>query len=159
MQHRLLFGTNNVVNIDDIVDFEEKTITLSIAHTKKNPTPKPTKGFLAKLMYSDTITYHENESYFCLILKVKRGTQMIGNVDSSGNLSARSNQLYGFFTIYNDEKFLMRLKGNNSNERQIEIGNFYHYPGVLHYPDYLNTNMMLDQDIKSKDDFVNKYIL
>ena len=44
------------------------------------------------------------------------------------------------------------------SEKIREIGNFFAYPGVLHYSDYLNTNMLLDEDISSRQDFIDKYL-
>ena len=157
----LLFGESNIVNISDIVEIEKKTVSFSIRKTKKNPDPKPTKGFLAKLAYSDTITYYENESYTCLILKVKGETQMRGKVDGDGNVSMRSNQLYDFYTIYNDNGLVDAVKKdieNGKNEKIREIGNFFAYPGILYYSDYLNTNMLFDKDVSSKKDFIEKYL-
>ena len=110
MARELLFGDCNVVDIRDIVEIEEKTLSFSIEKQKKNPEPKPVKGFLAKLLYSETITYYEEEHYNCLILKVKGGMQMRGKVDGDGNVSMRSNQLYDFFTIYNDETLVKRVQ-------------------------------------------------
>ena len=157
----LLFGDCNIVNICDIVDIEEKTVSFSIKKKKKNPEPKPTKGFFAKLAYSDTIIYYEEETYKCLIIKVKGGTQMRGNIDDNGNVSLHSNQLYDFYTIYNDENLVKRVQEDldaENSEKIREIGNFFAYPGILHYPDYLNTNMLLDKDISSKKDFIEKYL-
>ena len=157
----LLFGDSNVVTIRDIVEIEEKIVTFSIEKTKKNPNPKPTKGFFAKLAYSDTITYYENKNYTCLILKVKGGTQMRGSMDNNGNISMHSNQLYDFYTIYNDIGLIEDVKRDldaGSSEKIREIGNFFSYPGILHYSDYLNTNMLFDRDISSKKDFIEKYL-
>lgn len=157
----LLFGDCNVVDVRDIVEIEEKTISFSVEKKKKNPEPKPAKGFLAKLLYSEIITYYEEEHYSCLILKVKGGTQMRGKVDNDGNVSLRSNQLFDFFTIYNDENLVKRVQedlDSDKNEKIREIGNFFAYPGVLHYSDYLHTNMLLDKDISTKADFIEKYL-
>lgn len=157
----LLFGNTNVVSISDIVEIEEKNVSFSIRKTKKNPEPKPTKGFFAKLTYSDTITYYETKSYTCLILKVKGGTQMRGKVDDDGNVSMRSNQLYDFYTIYNDKGLIDGVKqdlDDGNSEKIREIGNFFAYPGILHYSDYLNTNILFDKDISSKKDFIEKYL-
>ena len=157
----LLFGGYNLVYTCDIVEIEEKTVTFSVRKTKKNPEPKPTKGFFAKLAYSDTITYYEHESYTCIILKVRGETQMKGKVDDDGTVSLRSNQLYDFYTVYNDKGLIDAVKKDiedGKSEKIREIGNFFAYPGVLHYSDYLNTNMLLDKDISSKKDFIEKYL-
>lgn len=157
----ILFGNCNVVDISNIVEVEEKTIVFSIEKQKKNPEPKPTKGFFAKLAYSEFITYYEKERYTCLILKVKGGTQTRGKMDNEGNISCHTNQLYDFYTIYNNEMLITRVKEDLSagnSEKIREIGNFFAYPGVLHYSDYLNTNMLLDKDISSRQDFIDKYL-
>ena len=157
----LLFGDCNIVNICDITEIEEKTVTFSVRKQKKNPEPKPTKGFFAKLAYSETITYYEKESYNCLILKVKGGTQLRGKMDDDGNVSMRSNQLYDFYTIFNNENLVKRVQEDidmGNKDKIIEIGNFFAYPGILHYSDYLNTNMLLDKNISSKKDFIEKYL-
>lgn len=39
-----------------------------------------------------------------------------------------------------------------------EIGNFYAYFGVLNYPNYVDTNVMVDESICSKKDFLEKYM-
>ena len=158
----LLFGDTNVVSTSDIVEIEEKIVSFSVQKTKKNPEPKPTKGFFAKLMYSDTITYYERKSYTCLVLKVRGGTQMRGKVDDDGNVSLRSNQLYDFYTVYNDKGLVDAVKKDiedGKNEKIREIGNFFAYPGVLYYSDYLNTNMLFDKDVSSKKDFIEKYLI
>ena len=156
----LLFGNTNLINPSDIVEIEEKNISFSIKKTKKNPKPKP-KNFFAKLTYSRTITYYEEEKYTCLILKVKGGTQLRGKVNDSGDVTMHSNQLYDFYTIYNNKGLLNAVKQDldaGSSEKICEIGNFFAYPGVLHYSDYLNTNMLFDKDILSKKDFIDKYL-
>lgn len=147
----ILFGGSTIVNISDIAEIEEKQITFSIKKEKPNPEPKPS-GFFAKLAYSSTITYYEEETYTCIILKVKGGTQMRGKVDDNGNVSCYSNQLYDFYTIYNDEKFATRIKEDiqsGSSVKVREAGNYYVYPGVLCYSDYVNTNMRFDKTISS----------
>lgn len=151
----ILFGGTNIVDTADIVEIEEKSIVFKITKSKKNPEPKPT-GFFAKLAYSETIYYDEAKKFSCVILKVKGGTQLRGKVDSNGNFSGYNNQLYDFFTIYNDEAIMEFLKADEKNT--LEIGNFYSYPGVLNYSDYTKTNMSFDSSIKTKEDFIKKYL-
>ena len=155
----LLFG-DSIVHTDDIVEISEKKISFNIKHSKKNPAPKPT-GFFARMAYSDEITYYKEESYFALVLKVKGRVQMRGQVDDCGNVSMKSNQLYDFYTIYNDEKLIQRVKqdiASGNTDKVCEMGNFFVYFGILCYPDYLSTNVMLDKSIKSKRDFLEKYM-
>lgn len=151
----ILFGGTNIVDTADIVEIEEKSITFKITKSKKNPKPKPT-GFLAKLAYSEMIYYDEEKSFSCVILKVKGGTQLRGKVDSDGNFSGYNNQLYDFFTIYNDEAIVEFLNADEKNT--LEIGNFYSYPGILNYSNYTKTNMRYDSSIKTKKDFIKKYL-
>lgn len=151
----LLFGNSNIVNISDIVEIEEKTVTFEIRKSKKNPKPKPS-GFFAKLAYSETIYYDEKETFSCVILKVKGGTQLRGKTDENGNFSGYNNQLYDFYTIYNDENIMKILE--EDEKKTLDVGNFYAYPGVLNYSDYTKTNMLFDGSIKTKKDFIEKYL-
>ncbi len=155
----LLFG-NTIVDTTDIVEIEEKEIVFSVEHTKKNPKPKPT-GFFAKLAYSDTITYHEEESFSCIILKVKGGVQMRGKVSESGNVSMQSNQLYDFYTICNSKRLIELLKqdiAEGKTDKICEFGNYFVYFGMLCYDNYLETNTLLDESIKTKQDFLSRYM-
>ena len=155
----LIFG-DTIVSASDIVEIEEKTITFSVKHTKKNPKPKPS-GFFASLGYSDTITTYKDESFMCLILKVKGGVQMRGKVSESGSVSMHSNQLYDFYTICNNKKVIKLLQEdiNEGNTDKIcEFGNYFVYFGMLCYDNYLKTNTLIDESIKSKKDFVDKYL-
>lgn len=156
----LLFG-DEIVETHDIVEIKEKYITFNVEHTKKNPEPQP-KGFFAKILYSDTITYYEQETYFCLELKVKGGVQMRGRADESGNVSIKSHQLYEFYTVCNDKKLIQRVREDiesGSTEKVCEIGNYFVSFGILCYPNYLYTNVMVDETIKSRSDFVRKYMV
>lgn len=155
----LLFGSG-IVSTDDIVEIKEKTIIFNIKHTKKNPQPKP-KGFFAKMAYSDTITYYKEEQYSFLELKVKGGVQMRGKVNESGSVSMTSNQLYDFYAVCNNKKLIQRVKEDiaaGSTNKVCELGNYFVYFGILCYPDYLNTNVLVDESIKSKKDFIEKYM-
>ena len=151
----MIFGGINIINKCDIVEIEEKIVTINVRKSKKNPAPKPT-GFFSKLTYSERIYYDEVKKFSCVILKVKGGTQIIGEVDERGNFSGYNNQLYDFYTIYNDEN-LIRAVGDNQ-DKLCEIGNFYAYPGILKYDDYIGTNMLFDSSIKTKEDFIKKYL-
>lgn len=156
----ILIIDDKIIDTRDIVEIEEKNITFSIRHEKPNPEPKP-KGFLAKLMYSDTIEYYEKETHFCLVLKVKGGVQMRGRVSEDGSVSTRSNQLYDFYTICNNSRLIELVKmdiRNGSKEKVLEIGNYLIYFDTLCYPDYIKTNTLVDKSIKSKRDFIDKYM-
>lgn len=156
----LLIFENTIINKSDIVEIEEKTITFSVKHTAKNPRPKPT-GFFASLGYSDTITTYKNESFMCLILKVKGGVQMRGNVNESGSVSMHSNQLYDFYTICNNQRVIELLQQDidaGNTDKICEFGNYFVYFGMLCYDNYLKTNTLIDETIQSKKDFINKYL-
>jgi len=158
---------NAVVNTSDIVNIEEKKVTFNITKTKPNPQPKPTKGFFKKLFYSDTIEYTVQETYTCLILKVKAGVQKVvhskpkddeTDIFINGSYSSSTtNQLYDFYTIYNDKNFYNRVVEHGNREILCEIGNYPTLNG-LYYPDYPNTNMTFDESIKTKEDFFNMYM-
>lgn len=155
----LLFG-DTIVHPEDIVEVSEQTISFNVKHTKKNPKPKP-KGFFAKMAYSDTVTYTEEETYFFLKLKVKGRVQMLGQVDDSGNVSMKSNQVYDFYTVCNNKKLIDRVRQDvvaDRTDKVCEIGNYFVYFGVLCYPNYVDTNVMVDETIKSKRDFIEKYL-
>ena len=155
----LLFG-DSIIDSEDIVEVSEKNITFNVKHTKKNPKPKP-KGFFAKMAYSDTVTYFEEESYFFLKLKVKSRVQMRGKVDDNGNVSMQSNQVYDFYTVCNDKKLIDRVRQDiaaGSTEKGCEIGNYFIYFGMLRFPNYVDTNVLVDETIKSKRDFIEKYL-
>lgn len=64
--------------------------------------------------------------------------------------------LFDFYTIYNDKKIVELLKKNR--KLTLDIGNFYCYPGVVQYPHYEETNMMYDASVKSRRDFMEKYM-
>lgn len=151
----ILFGVSNVIDTSDIVEIEQKNLTFKIEKSKKNPEPKP-DGFWARMSYSETIYYEEIKNFSCIILKVKGGTQLRGKVDEYGNFSGYNNQLYDFYTIYNDKELVDVVKNNKA--RLCEIGNFYAYPGILNYSDYTETNMLFDSSIKTKEDFIKNYL-
>lgn len=165
MKKEIILIGDNIVNTEDIVSIEEKSMSFSIAHEKPNPEPKPSKGFFKKLAYSDTITEYTYEKYSYLVLKVKAGTQTVlpenksSNDDtiSIGRASYGTHQLYTFYMVYNDENFMNRLKNNQTEDRLIAVGN-YRTLGGLKFPNYLKTNTMYDSEIASKSDFVNKYM-
>ena len=151
---------SKIIDIRDIVEIEEKQITFSIRHEKPNPKPKP-KGFFAKMMYSDTVEYFEEETHFCLVLKVKGGVQTRGRVDEYGNVSTRTNQLYDFYTICNTHRLIELVQNDErkgSKEKVLELGNYLIYFDTLRYPNYTSTNTLVDETIKSKADFVEKYM-
>ena len=151
----IVFGDGNIINTTDIVEIEEKNVTFTIQKSKKNPKPKP-NGFFAKLAYSETIYYDETKTFSCVILKVKGGTQIRGKVDGDGNFTGYNNQLYDFYTIYNDLSMIEFLVKNESNT--LKVGNFYAYPGILKYSNYSKTNMRYDSHIKTKQDFIERYL-
>ena len=157
--HYLLIG-DAIIDPSDIVEIEEKEISFSVKHTRKNPKPKPS-GFFASFSYSDTITTHKTETFTCLILKVKGGVQMRGKVSESGSVSMQSNQLYDFYTICNNKRVIDLLQqdiDNGNTDKICEFGNYFVYFGVLCYDNYLETNTKIDEQIKSKKDFISKYL-
>ncbi len=155
----LIIG-NTAINPMDIVEIEETEITFSVKHTKKNPKPAPS-GFFARMAYSDTITSYTEETYSCIILKVKGGVQMRGKVSESGNVSMQSNQLYDFYTVCSDKRMIKLLQDDiaeGNTDKICEFGNYFVYFGMLCYDDYLKTNTLLDESIKTKQDFIDKYM-
>ena len=161
MEDKILLFDNNIVHTSDIVEIEEKKITFSIAHTEKNPEPKPTRGFWAKLFYFDTITTYTDEAFTCIVLKVKGGVQMRGKTDEYGNTTMHANQLYDFYAIYNDSKLIQLVQKDierGNTDKVCAMGNYYRYFEMLRYPNYLTTNTLFDSTIKNKADFIAKYM-
>lgn len=157
--HLLLIG-DTIIDPSDIVEIEEKEISFSVKSTKKNPKPKPS-GFFASLSYSDTITTYTTETFNCLILKVKGGVQMRGKVSESGSVSMQSNQLYDFYTICNNKRVIELLQQDidaGNTDKICEFGNYFVYFGILCYDNYLKTNTKIDEQIRSKEDFISKYL-
>lgn len=167
-----------IINTEDIVEVSEKEISFSIKKYKPNPNPKPEKGFLKKLFYSNEITYYETEKYPCWVLKVFNGTQTVlpDNSDTDtiyiGSASYGTHKTYRFYTIYNDVKFLKNCKdlygelkddllGDEARSKIIqklcEIGMLRTLYG-WQYPDHLDTCMQLDTSIKCKADVISKYL-
>lgn len=149
-----------IISPTDIAGVEERRVVVKVPVQTNNPEPKPQKGFLAKLMYSDTIEKTVELEYTVIELKVKGVTQIISKVDEdTGAISNRSNQTYNFYAVCNDREFVDAMsRASNKKEVELEIGNFYCYPGMLAYSDYLTSNVIIDEDIESKEDFIAKYI-
>ena len=161
MASEILLFDGNIIYADNVVGIEEKKVTFSVKHTKKNPQPKPS-GFFARLSYSDTIVTYTEESYYCWILKVKGSIQKIKKTDDEGRETTKTNQLYDFYTIYNDKKLIDRVREdiqNGSTDKVCEIGNFFCYFGMLNYPDYIETNTLYDGTVRSKKDVIEKYLM
>lgn len=114
---RILVG-NGLINPDDIIEIEEKTVSLVVE-----------KGWL-----SDTTA-----KFKVIILKV---------INKKG--------LYDFYTIYNDKRIISILKKDKKST--LEVGNFYCYPGMLQYDHYEESNMLYDESINSRRDFMEKYL-
>jgi len=169
MKESIIMLGNSVIDVEDIVNIEEKTITFNIKKTKPNPQPKPTKGFFKKLFYSETIEYTVPETYSYLILKVKAGVQKVVHskpkdgeteIYIGGTYSqTTTNQLYDFYTVYSDRNFYNRVVEYGDRQILCEIGNYPTLGGNLYYTDYANTNMEFDPTIKTKKDFFNRYMV
>lgn len=149
-----------IVHPTDIAGIEEKRVVVEIPVQVNNPEPKPKKGILAKLMYSDTFEKKVKLEYTVIELKVKSTTQIITKIDEdTGAVSNRSNQTYDFYAICGDGEFFEAMaRASNKKDVELKIGNFYCYPGMLAYSDYMKTNVIADPDIDCKEDFVAKYI-
>ncbi len=149
-----------IIHPIDIVSVEEKRVVVKIPVKVNNPEPKPEKGFLAKLMYSDTMEKTVEVTYTVIEIKVKSKVQITTRIDKdTGAISNQNNQTYDFYTICSDEDFLEAMSlANNKEDVELEIGNFYCYPGTLAYANYINTNVIFDADVETKEDFVAKYI-
>lgn len=117
MAKRILVG-NGLINPDNIVEIEEKTVSLVVE-----------SGFLS----------NTKANFKVIIIKV-----------------VNAQNLYDFYTIYNDKKLITALK--RDRKQTLEVGNFYCYPGIPQYPDYEETNMLYDASIKSRVDFMEKYM-
>ncbi len=175
------------VHPDDIVSISERNVTLNVKKRKPNPKPKP-KGILGKALYSSTITIMEKHSYHVLVLKVEAGTQtVLPDPDdrsdfSIGRGSYGTHQLYKFYAVCDnanlikDAKELQKelkeigtgdlsnpLSGSQEERRSsiikalTELGMEMSFHGWL-VPDFLDTSVMIDKSIKTKQDFIDKYM-
>lgn len=117
MAKRILVG-NGLINPDNIVEIEEKTVSLAVE-----------RGF-----FSDT-----KANFKVIILKV-----------------INAKKLYDFYTVYNDKRLVDALR--KDRKKTLEVGNFYCYPGIPQYPEYEETNMLYDESINSRADFIEKYL-
>lgn len=141
-----------IVSPSDVVGVEEKTVMLEIRKEIKNPDPAPTKGFFAKLFYSDTVIIQEKKQFAVVVLKVKGGLQV-------NKETGHANQLFDFYAVCGNKDFFNLIKSaSNKKDVELEIGNFYSYFETLRYPDYVKTNVLFDRDIMSKADFMAKYM-
>ena len=149
-----------IISTTDIVEIEEKLVTVQEEKQVKNPEPKPQKGFFAKMLYSETITKTIERKFSVVVIKVKAGMQVVTHTDQeTGATRNSSHQLFDFFAVCKDRDFCGAvMRASNRKDVEIEIGNYYCYPGMLRYPDYITTNVLIDPEICSKADFMRKYM-
>lgn len=175
---KILIG-DHFVHPDDIVSISEHDVTMNIKKKKPNPKPKP-KGLLGKALYSSTVTVMEKHKYHILVLKVKAGTQTVrpdpddDSDFSVGTVSYGTHQLYNFYTVCDNSDFIKDAKALEEElnkmdpgwqeERRAEIiqtlkqlGMEKSFGGWVN-PDYLNSSIMIDKGIKTKRDFIDKYM-
>lgn len=151
---------SKIIGASDIVEVQEKVVSVKKERKISNPKPRP-KNLLMQLFYFSMITEYEERKFTVIVLKVKRGVQVSVRVDSaSGNQQTTGrHQLFDFYAICSDSDFLECVKKScNRTEVELEIGNYYRFPEVLNYSEYLDTNVMIDADIKNKSDFMKKYM-
>lgn len=168
-----------LVHPSDIVSISERDVTLSVKIKKPNPKPKP-NGLFGKAFYSSTVTVMEKHKYHILVLKVAAGTQAVlpdpdDHSDFSvGRGSYGTHQVYKFYTICDNAKFVTDAKAlkkeldnvdfKPTEERRssiikslTELGMDRALYGWVD-PDYLDTSVMIDKTIKSKQEFIDKYM-
>jgi len=175
------------VHPDDIVSISERNVTLNVKKRKPNPKPKP-KGILGKALYSSTITVMEKHSYHVLVLKVEAGTQtVLPDPDehsdfSVGRGSYGTHQLYKFYAVCDNANLIKDAKelqkeldgigsgdlnhqlSSSQEERRTtiikaltEIGMDRALYGWVD-PNFLDTSIMVDKSIRTKQDFIDKYM-
>ena len=175
---KILIG-DDLIRPDDIESISERDVSFEIKKTKPNPKPKP-KGLLGKAFYSSTIDVMEKRKYHVLVLKVAAGTQTIlpdPDDDSDitiGSVSYGTHKLYNFYCICNDAKLISDAKAikkeweeSNSDwekERRAaimqalkQLGMEMTFGGWVK-SNYLDSSVMIDKDIKTKQDFIDKYM-
>ena len=148
---------DGIIQLSDILEVSDRKMSVTVTEYKKNPEPKPEKGFFKKLLYSERISYQKTYSFSCVVIKVKDGVQAY--TDSNGY---HSYQRYTFYTIYHDKDFkkYAKILGNSDDPNIIEkLCNIGMDRGLGYWlvPDYLDTHMKYDPTIKNKSDFINKY--
>lgn len=149
---------DGIIHSSDILEVSNRKMSVTVTEHKKNPEPKPQKGFFKKLMYSDVISYQKTYTFSCVVIKVKNGFQSYS--DSSGS---HMYQRHTFYTIYHDKDFkkYAKILGNSDDPNLIEkLCNIGMDRGLGYWlvPDYLDTHMKYDPEIKNKKDFIERYL-
>lgn len=167
------------INSDDIVSISERDVTLNVKEKKPNPKPKP-KGLLSKALYSSTITVMEKHKYHVLVLKVAAGTKtVLPDSDDRSDFSVGSgsygtHSVYKFYLVCDSAKLVKDAKSlkkeledadfGPSEERKVSIIQTLTDLGMDRAlygwvePNFLDTSVMIDKSIKSKQDFIEKYL-
>lgn len=177
---KIMIG-DNFVHTDDIMSISERTVTLDVKKKKPNPKPKP-KGLLGKAFYSSTVTVMETHKYHVLVLKVAAGTQTVlpdRDDDSDftvGSGSYGTRQLYRFYVVCDDANLIKDAKDlqaevekipqntlnyqapSDQAARRSYINNVLGELGWGSAPRFFDTCVMIDKSIKTKQNFIDKYM-
>ena len=180
--NKILIG-DHLIHPNDIESISERDVTLNVKKEKPNPKPKPS-GFFSKLVYSDTVTVTEAHTYHVLVLKVAAGTQTVRpepDDDSDftiGRSFSGTRKLYKFYTIGNNANLIKDAKELKKELDKLGYGELYRPEstrrdaiiemlqdigmemsyGSWTNPNHLDTSVMIDNSIRTKQDFIDKYI-
>jgi len=178
---RIMIG-DCFVHPNDIVEIAERNVTLHVKKKKPNPKPKPS-GFFAKALYSSTVTVKEENKYHILVLKVQAGTQTVlpdpnDHSDFSiGNGNYGTHKLYKFYTVCDNANLIDDAKAMQKELAGFNPGDLSHQPSVeqeerrtqiikelgelgmgwsfgWEVPDFLDTSVLIDKSIKTKQNLV-----
>ena len=143
MGKKIILG-DKVVDTDSIIGIKEGKVKLPIVTKTKNSNT----GF-KKFMFGSTDTHTTYKEF--TFIKI--------TTDVEWYLTKEN------FTIYNDEEFLIGAKevkrryaeGKDEFKTLQSIG-FENTIGGWAIPDYLDTHVQYDKDIKCREDFIKKYM-
>ena len=159
---KILIG-DHLIYPDDIESISERSVTMTVKVKKPNPKPKPT-GFFGKAFYSDTVTVKEKHEYNVLVLKFAsvdgyKCCTICNNAKLIADAKALKKELDEMPTPTLSEPLSI-----SQEERQEEIMKalkgigmewaFYGWSDSK----YLETSVMVDKSIKTKQDFIDKYM-
>lgn len=160
---------DHLINPDDITLISERTPTFQTEPLP--PKVKGLKGLLAPLEY-------RTEKYTCIVVKVSEGTRYMPPIEHKDfeirpdPIPVGEYEVYSYYTVFNDKNLLKRAKEYFDSIRLDlaftedvtkkintlrEIGMEMTF-GRWTNRNYLNTNMHYDPSIKTKQDFIQKYL-